>query len=112
MHLLLLPETGQLLLVLALIDGRQICFVGHHQDGDLFGGVVAYQGQPGLQAEEGLLPAGFEDQDGAVGVLEVCWDQTLVFLLASGIPELHFAGAAVVGDIPGQEIDADGGLGE
>ncbi len=52
--------------------------------------MVSDKGQPTAKVLKGLAPAGLEDQDCAVGVPQICWDQTLVLLLACSIPKLQF----------------------
>lgn len=54
--------------------------------------MVSHKGQPAGNALEGLLPVRLEDQDGALSILEVGWDETPVLLLAGGVPELQFVG--------------------
>ena len=45
-------------------------------------------------------------------VLEIAGDQRAEALLASGVPELEAVVLSTVSEVLGEEVDADGGLGE
>ena len=90
--MLCLSKALHLLEVGALFQGEEVVLVGHQQDNDGGGGMVSHKGQPAGNALEGLLPVRLEDQDGALSILEVGWDETPVLLLAGGVPELQFVG--------------------
>ena len=92
LEVLCLSKALDLLEVGALFQCQKVVLVGHQQDDDGRRGVVSHKGQPAGDALEGLLPMRLEDQNSAVSILEVGWNQTPVLLLAGGVPELQFVG--------------------
>ena len=92
LEVLCLSKALHLLEVAALLQCQEVFLVGHQQNNDGRGGVVSHKGQPAGNTLEGLLPMRLEDQDSAVSILEVGWDQTPVLLLAGGVPELQLVG--------------------
>ena len=66
--------------------------------------------QPGGEVVKCLWPRRVIDQDSSIGISEIGRDEGLVLFLASSVPQLEPEGSLVESDIPGEEVDPDGGL--
>lgn len=72
--------------------------------------VLLVHGHPALDVGEGAAGGHVVDDDGAVCVLQVSWDEASVALLACGVPELQLIGFVAVLNVFVDEVDPDGRL--
>jgi hypothetical protein len=89
----------------------EVDLVAYEEDEALAAFVLVEEIGPHLDVGQAVSGGDVEDNECAVGVLEVAGDEGAEAFLPGSVPKLQAVALGLVTDVLGEEVDADGGLG-